>query len=366
MAWSTPTLRQVRIMIRDDIMAALSGAVLIGNSVMRVMSDAQAGLAHLVLRYIDWLARQFLPDTAETEWLDRHGDIWLVNADGSVGRKPATLATGIVILTGVAGTIVASGTQLEGVDVSYETTEQVTLGSDETHVAVRALDGGTAGNLEADETLSLIDETFGIDSLATVVVLEGGVDEESDALLRARVLFRIQRPPMGGDADDYVAWTLAVPGVTRAWASPLEMGMGTVTVRFMMDALRVADGGFPNASDIADVKAYLDIKRPVAVKDFFVEAPLPEPISFTISNLDLDGASTRAAIEVSVRAMLHERGAPGYARNGVPQEAQVIYAAWVSEAILNSAGVNYFDLIMEDHLMPSPGHMAVLGSVAYA
>ena len=81
--------------------------------------------------------------------------------------------------------------------------------------------------------------------------LDGGTDEETDEELRARVLRRIRQPPMGGDAYDYVAWALAVPGVTRAWCSPLEMGIGTVTVRFMMDDLRADNDGFPIADDIA-------------------------------------------------------------------------------------------------------------------
>jgi len=39
------------------------------------MADANAGLGYLTLLYIDWLAKQLLPDTAETEWLDRRGVI---------------------------------------------------------------------------------------------------------------------------------------------------------------------------------------------------------------------------------------------------------------------------------------------------
>jgi len=37
----------------------------------------------------------------------------------------------------------------------------------------------------------------------------------------------------------------------------------------------------------------------------------------------------------------------------------------VSEAILDAPGVDEFMLTMEDHVMPSPGHMAVLGSIHY-
>ena len=86
-----------------------------------------------------------------------------------------------------------------------------------------------------------------------MVELDGGVDTENDDDLRARILFRIHQPPMGGDADDYVAWALSVPGVTRAWAAT-EMGIGTVTVRFMMDELRADQDGFPNGDDIVMVE----------------------------------------------------------------------------------------------------------------
>ena len=116
--------------------------------------------------------------------------------------------------------------------------------------------------------------------------MTGGADQETDDELRVRVLDRIRKPPMGGDADDYVAWALSVAGVTRAWCSPLEMGMGTVTVRFMCDDLRASNGGFPNASDVAAVQAFLDTVRPVAVKDIFVLAPTPQPISLAVRDLD--------------------------------------------------------------------------------
>src|SRR5215467_3634872 len=147
MPWFTPTLRQTRESVRDNVTSALSGAVLIGNNVLRVMSDTMAGLCHLVLRYIDWLALQFLPDTAEKEWLDRHGNIWLTNADGSTGRKPGTLASGTVTVTGTPGLIVPKGSELQGV-VGYETTEDIIIGVVATPVAVRALDPGAGGNLD--------------------------------------------------------------------------------------------------------------------------------------------------------------------------------------------------------------------------
>ena len=366
MPWVTPTLSQVRILVRDDITAAFSGAITIGNSVLRVMADAMSGLGHLTLRYVDWLARQFLPDTAESDWLDRHGDIWLVNADGSLGRKNATFAAGTVTMTGINGTLVASGTELQSSSgIGYETTEQITIGATATAVAVRAVDAGILGNLGVGETVEVTDIIGGVDSTTTVIDIGGGVDEENDADLRARILFRIQQPPMGGDASDYVVWATAVAGVTRAWAAPLEMGIGTMTIRFMMDDFRVLSNGFPLASDILNVTNYIDSKRPVAIKDRWVLSPIPEPIDFIVTELDADTVSVRSAIEVSVRKMLREKAAPAHAINGLLQPAQTIYASWVSEAISNVQGVNHFKLTMEDHEMPSNGHIGVLGTIDY-
>ena len=249
MPWSTPTLKEVRGLVRDNVRASLPGAdASIPNSVLRVLGDAQGGLCHLTLQYIDWLALQLLPDTAETEWLDRHGDIWLVNADGTKGRKQATFASGVVTFTGQVGAVVPTATELDAL-VGYETMADVTIGNGPSAGPVRALDPGIAGNMNNGDTLSVLTPPANVDGTAVVVSMDGGVDQESDDDLRARILHRIQNPPMGGALADYVTWALACPGVTRAWAAP-EQGIGTITVRFLMDVLRASDDGWPQPQDI--------------------------------------------------------------------------------------------------------------------
>lgn len=373
MPWITPSLRQVREMVRDDITSALSGAVLIGNSVLRVMSDANAGLAHLTMRYIDWLARQLMPDTAEVEWLDRHGEIWVG------GRKAATYAQGTVGITGTQSTLIPLGTQMladvTGGGVVFETTAAVYIGAPidgPTQVNVAALTAGRT-DLEVGNGMALVGTIPGVTDI-TISAFSDGLEEETDDQLRGRVLERIREPPMGGDAEDYVAWALQVPGVTRAWSS-VEMGIGCVTVRFMMDdkypddlvldgtGAVVSGGGFPQPDDIETVNTYLNTKRPVAVKDFFVEAPLAEPISFQLYNASADDAATVEYVRVQVAKMLKEKAAPTYMVDGVSRYAQTIYAAWVTEAALQAPGLEYFDLVMTDHTMPYNGSMGVLGAV---
>jgi uncharacterized phage protein gp47/JayE len=356
MPWVTPTLRTVRETVRGEITTSLGRASFVGNSVLRVLADGMAALCHLTLRYLDWLALQFLPDTAEHEWLDRHGDIWLVNADGTIGRKGASLSSGTVTMTGTIGIPVPIATQLFDGTTTFETTEDITIGNVETPVSIKAIGPpGASSNLDPGTSLDFVTGIAGVDGSAVVVELIGGADAETDDELRARVLRRIRQPPMGGAAYDYEAWALAVTGVTRAWCTS-EMGIGTVTTRFMMDDVRADNDGFPLASDIAAVDAYIDSKKPVSVKDSFVLAPIPYPIDFNIVGLVVDDPSVRAAIEESIQQMLFIYAKPG----------QTIYSAWKYTAIMYAAGVVSFNMTDNlDDVMPSPGHMAVLGDIYY-
>lgn len=351
MPWKTPTLKEVRSLNRDNVAAYLPGAdASVPNSNLRVLSDQNAAGAHLNLLYLDWLSRQFLPDTAETEWLDRHGQIWLG------GRKAATFASGTASVTGTEGVLLPVGTIMSTSDaVQYQTLDDVLIGRAATPVALTALTPGSAGNRESGSQLSLQIAVSGVDAQAAAIDITGGADEESDDDLRARVLLRIRKPPMGGDADDYVQWALAVPGITRAWVSPNEMGIGTVTVRVMADDLRATADGYPASSELSAVRAALDLVRPVAVKDLFVEAPIRQALTVGINNLSVDTSSIRRAIAKAIKAMLFERAAPG----------QTIYASWMAEAVSGVLGEDHHDLNFANAVMPSAGHMAALGSIFY-
>jgi len=341
-------------MVRNDVTAALSGAVLIGNSVMRVMSDAMGALAHLVLRYIDWLSLQLLPDTAETEWLDRHGEIWLVNADGTLGRKAATYAEGAIEITGTDGFVIPEATSFTILGVNYESTAEVVLGDTPTSVPVRSLDAGAIGNQDTGTTVNFDVPIAGVESTGTVITITGGADTETDDQLRARILFRIRNPPMGGSEADYIVWATSVPGVTRAWAAP-EQGIGTMTVRFMMDDLRADNRGLPNSEDCVMVHDYIDTKRPVTVKDLYVEAPVPFPYNISIHELDQDTPEVRARIEQSILEMELEKSKPG----------QTMYRSWIEEAISVTIGVNHYELDFETTEMPGVGYMPFIESIIY-
>jgi uncharacterized phage protein gp47/JayE len=128
-----------------------------------------------------------------------------------------------------------------------------------------------------------------------------------------------------------------------------------MTVRFLMDDLRADDDGWPTPADIETVAAYIDLKRPVTVKDCYVMAPIKQFLDLTIFDLAVDDAATRAAIEQSIRNMLFVQAAPG----------QTIYRSWVDEAISNAVGEDHHTLTLDDLVMPAPGYMAVLGTILF-
>src|ERR1035437_7162364 len=235
MPWVSPTLEQLRTTNRSNVQAQLRSGPMIPNSVLRVMSDSNAGLAYLTLLYLNWLAAQMMPDTAETEWLDRFASIWLTR-----GRKTATSVAAVVNFTGINGTPLPSGSQLGGAQdtttgaaINFSTTYPIFIGTGPTPTSIVALTPGATG-LVIGSQLNLVIGIAGINGVGTIVSITDGVEAETDDELRVRVLDRIREPPMGGDAFDYVEWALSFPGVTRAWCAPNEMGIGTITLRFMM------------------------------------------------------------------------------------------------------------------------------------
>ena len=346
MPFTLPDLPSVRRQNRDNLAAFLEGAdASVPNSALRVLSDMNAGGAFLNIKYLQWLAKNFLPDLAEKGWLDRWANILFG------GRKAATFASGTITVTGVKGTKLPAGSPLATSDgVQYQTAADVYLSATATQVAVTCLTAGAIGNRDAGTPLSITVAASNVNAQATVVLIDGGADVEDDDDLRTRILLRIRNPPMGGCATDYQQWTLSLPGVTRVWVAPCEMGPGTVTVRFACDVLRASSDGLPTADDCALAKAFLDTVRPVTVADLFVPQPIPQGIVPRILNLSTDTPSLRLAIEAALQAMLLDRAAPG----------QTIFACWVSDAISEAVGDVTFDLATGDFVMANLGSIASL------
>jgi uncharacterized phage protein gp47/JayE len=353
MPFERPSLAEIREQARRDFNARLPGAdALLAQSNLSVIADVWGGIVMLHYGYQGWMALQLMPDTAETVYLERWASIW------GLARRPAVAATGAVLVTGTAGAVVPAGAEFLRIDrVVFQTPDGATLDAAGTAtVAVQAVTVGRLGNTAPGVQVQTVGALPGVVAAAFVDALGigGGADIETDDALRARLLFRIQRPPMGGSASDYVAWALEVPGVTRAWVTPVEQGAGTVVVRFTMDDDQHPNG-IPWLEDVVLVRDHLNGLRPVTAR-VIVLAPVPHAIDVAITRLTPDTPTVRRNVEIELHDTLFRHGAPG----------QTVFASWLWEAISMAAGEQHHTLVEPPGDVPLPaGDLPILGSVTY-
>jgi uncharacterized phage protein gp47/JayE len=353
MAFFRPTFQQILTRVQADINGRLPGAdALLRRSVLNVIAYMIAGIAHTLYGALDYWSRQIFPDTAEEENLNRWGRFW------SVTRKAATKATGNITATGVNGSPIDSGTQVQRSDGAlFVTTESATIASGTATIPVQASDFGQAGNTAATSKLNFVSPPNGVNAEAVVASggLTGGADTESNANYLVRILRRIDLPPHGGAAFDYVTWALEVPGVTRAWCPDQEEPVPYVVVRFMMDD--TYPDGIPEPDDVTRVADYINepYRRPVTAK-LIVLAPVAVELDFEIQLTSNDTTETRDAVEAELRDMLLRDGEPG----------GTIYLSRINAAISSASG--QFDHILTDpvaNVTHDTGEIPVFGEITW-
>ena len=348
MSFQRPTLSEIIARTRGDIESRLPGAdASLRHSALDILARAHGGATAGLYGYLDWLARQLMPDTAEAEHLARWASIW------GVRRKAATVASGTVVATGQGGAAIAEGSELvRGDGALYRTTAPASVADGEAVLSIEAKAPGLAGQLVAGSRLTFSKPVGGVDAEVIVATTDApGSEEETDAALLERLLARIRKPPQGGALHDYIAWTLAQPGVTRAWAWADWMGAGTVGVAFVMDDRANI---LPLEEDIEAVEAALDMLRPVTA-ELYVFAPIAWPVDVVV-RIAPDTAEVRAAIEAEL--------ADFFARDAEP--GGTIYTSRMGEAISLAAGefAHTIDLPERDLTAPA-GRIPMLGEVTF-
>ncbi len=339
MPFKRPTIKDLHNQIATDIETRLPGAdSQLRRSVLGVLARVFSGALSGLYGYLDFIARQVFPDTAEAEFLEHWASIW------GLERSPARPASGLVTLSGTDDTVIPAGTELKrGDGAMYHTSAEGRITKGKVILKIQAKKPGAAGNATPGTTLNLVAPLAGVRSSGKVSAdgsargLTKGADEEKDSALLTRLLRRIQTPPHGGARHDYVTWALDTKNhgvrVTGAWASGLESGPGTVTVRFMVDS---TDNGIPLAADVAAVQSWIDRVRPVTAA-VTVVAPIPAPLRFRISGLDPVSRTVRDAVEAELKDLIRREAKPG----------GTILISHIREAISAAAGEN-------DHTLGAP------------
>lgn len=345
--FSRPTLADLIQRVNNDVLSRLATDDVLRRADAQVYARVMGGVAHGLYGFIEWLANQVIYDTAELEYLERWCSIW------GVTRIPAAAATGSVTFAAQAGSVIPAGTLLQALDgVQYALTANATITAPTATAPIAAVVPAAAGNRVTGQTLTLVSPVVGVQPTATAGTLSGGADLETDDALRDRLLTRIQQPPQGGAAYDYIAWALQVAGVTRAWCYPDELGLGTVTVRFARD---LDASPIPDAGEVAAVQAYIDARRPVTAK-VTVVAPVAVPLNFTITGLTPSNATVQAAVQAELADLLLREAVPGGTLLLSHLRAAISAAAGETDYVLTAPAAN---------VVNTTGNMSTMGTITW-
>lgn len=318
--FSRPSLPQLIATIRSDLLTHFNEDVVLRRLDAEVYSRVQAAAVHTLYGYIDYLARNMLPDLADEDWLSRHA------AMKQCPRKPEQPAAGYVRWEGVAANVkLAAGSVIQRDDlVQYTTTQTVTSVGGLLRAPVLAALGGSAGNTDDGISMRLSEPVNGLSSTGLADSIAGGADVEALEEWRGRVMERWYYTPQGGADSDYVVWAKEVTGISRAWTFRHWQGVGTVGV---MVATGDADHPAPTNEVVEAIRTHILPLAPVAGGGLFVFPATEKNIPMNIA-LAKDNADTRAAVIAELKAL--------FLRDGQPSGK--IYLSRIGEAISIASG----------------------------
>ncbi|MFY3986056.1 baseplate J/gp47 family protein [Achromobacter xylosoxidans] len=284
MPFIIPGLAQIRAALLRDLKNYLPDADVTPDSDFYVRATSVASAIEGLYQHQAWTVRQIFPDTADQEYLYMHAAV------RGLSLKRAVPARGYLRIRGQAGVLVPQGLLAKRADgVLYRVTANAAMPeAGEVLCQAEAAAPGQAGNAADNTVVTLQAAPVGLEASTSLQSMRGGVDQEADSELLARLLELIRRPPAGGNRHDYRRWAMEVEGVTGAFAYPLRRGLGTIDVAI------VSGDGLPSQDTIARVKAHIDDVRPVTAKSFMVVAPTLRPIDLLVY-AELQGTSIDAA-----------------------------------------------------------------------
>ena len=268
-----PTLEEIRASILRDYQTYYPNADTSEDSDAYARASSLAACAEGIYAHQKWLIKQFFPDTADTEFLEKHAGL------RGLRRRNATYAAGKgATISGNPDAVIAVGLQIKTEDGRfYETTESAVIpASGSVIVAVRSLATGAVQNIKTATKGSFMAAPVGVSTDVVLNDVVGATNAESDSSLLERLLNKIRRPAAGGNKYDYKDWALEVDGVEQAYVYPLRRGLGTVDIAI------TADNGVPSDDTVRRAQEYIDQERPVTAKESKVVKPDVTKVNFNI------------------------------------------------------------------------------------
>lgn len=270
-------------------------------------------------------------------------------------RKASVKSSGVVTISGIAGTNINAGDLVGSDNLTFEILENSKIpegGSID--VKVRCQTSGRAGNIPIGAIKYFPITKSGLQTVTNKKAFENGYDEETDEELRERFFVKVQTPSTSGNKYDYYNWALEVEGVGGAKVFPLWNGNGTVKVV-------IADNDKKSASDtlIERTYSYIEKNRPIGAAVTVVSAK-EKTLSITA---DVSTANGYTASEIQQK---FNEFMKAYLKD-LAFKATYISLARVGSILLSIDGVVDYDNLClndnQDNLQLEDDEIAVLGDI---
>lgn len=224
--------------------------------------------------------KEMFPFYASGHWLDLHG------ANRGITRKEALPAYGQVLVKGTVGTVIPAKTSLftsgtaEKAAIEFITDTEAVIGeTGSVLIPVTAVVPGLSGNVAAETILLTGNIIAGIAEVSNPEATQGGVEEEEDEALRARIVTYDQNQGVSfvGSLADYKRWALEVDGVGAVTVIPPTDASGKIQLLLVDSKGDIADATLCTAVNqhimspdkpeqrLAPINALLEVKAPTAL-----------------------------------------------------------------------------------------------------
>jgi hypothetical protein len=317
MANQIPTTQE----LSDQYLAIIEGKInqtspLADKAFNRVMAQLLAMIGTMFNKLGAERILQNLAKTATRFDLDRLGD------EQKLTRNPAEAAQLTATIPGTDGNTIDVTIDFvgDGNGVRYSLDAEATVIGGFATLNLTAQEEGVAGNLNIGDTLSIGTQVAGVETTATVTVIDNiGAEEEKDDQFREEVLTSQQGATGGSNANDYKKWAEAVGGVAEAYPfsgqpfdDPLPTSFPGDRTVYIEATIDIHPDGIPPSSLLDEVREALitdpvtGLSRPTLGSidsTLFVEAISRTEIFVTISGLSVDPdflAATKNEIETAL------------------------------------------------------------------
>jgi uncharacterized phage protein gp47/JayE len=235
------------------------------------------------------------------------------------------------------------------------------------HVAVRAVEFGTASNSAAASQLSLVSAQANVDNIAVADFngIRGGLDLESDESVRSRLLFKTSNMTNAFSSASIEFFIKNnFPTITRVWVQDATPSAGYVTIYFTEDSeVNIIPTGAKANAVKSSITTGPDKIKPANTPDSFVLVSGPTAVTqnFEFSTLSPNTQDMRDSLTEALK---------DYFRSGsVNVETNVNanqYNSVISNVIDSSGNSPTYTLLAPlGNISVGLGQLALLGTITY-